>query len=158
MTVTLQRASKVYRHPKTGVETHKVGYVMDTFVYTMSKLKPGEPIPKGLIHPTGEGDVPGLRNHVAGDAMLIGYAERIALADIPKQFRAVYDDPSRVPLALTPFGKRAAKHSEIIGAEPPVPIRKIRRIVNNAIATMRADGYADFIPSNGTGERQRRTA
>lgn len=108
MRLPMFREAKIYADPKTGELVYKLGYAMTLFLHLLDNLKPGEPIPDGIISPTGDGLIPGIRKHLAGDAILLGFAERMPS-----------NDPKFVLIKISATGSKAARNHEVIGRKPP---------------------------------------
>lgn len=148
MKLDLVRDAKVFNDPATGEQTFRLGYAMALFLHGLSRLRVDEPMPAGIMSATGDGSIPGIRKHLAADAMLIGFVEPVAR-------RA--GNPNRVYIRLTTLGAAAAQNHEVIGVKPPMPLaflyRKMERLIEEQRAQRRRTTAA---PSNGA--QARRTA
>lgn len=127
----LNRDSRIHVDPKTGKVTHFLGYAMAMHIYTVTRLKPGEPIPDGILSATGKGDVPGQRKHLTADAMLIGYFEK----HVDKRRRNV--DPNKRYVVPTPMAYEAAENFVIIGRRPPKPVSLMKAKIDQKIKEQR---------------------
>lgn len=131
MKLELVREAKVYVDSQTNEQKHRLGYAMILLLHSMKILKPGESMPEGIFSATGDGEIPGMRKHLVGDAMLIGYVEKF------EDGRRA-DDPNTVFARLTPYGMKAAENHEVVGIDPPQPISILKRRLQRLIEQDRA--------------------